>query len=143
MDLDFNKIFKTALKSNNGLYKKFIYYFCKHYFYCDIHPNNNISDRVEFAHNALGVVINKDAIIEENVVIHHHVTLGRNDSGVPHICEGVLLGAYAIVLGNVVIGRGVKIGAGCVVTKDVLPGCTVVGNPMRIIEENRDSKMNL
>lgn len=53
--------------------------------------------------------------------------------------RGVFLGAYSIVLGAVVIGEKAKIGAGCVVTKDVPPGCTAVGNPMRIIENQQES----
>lgn len=37
-------------------------------------------------------------------------------------------------MGDIVTGEKAQIGAGCVVTKDVPPGCTVVGNPMRIVE---------
>ena len=47
---------------------------------------------------------------------------------------GVEIGAYAIIIGNIVIGENAKIGAGAVVTKDIGPGKTVVGNPARIIE---------
>ena len=88
MDLDFNKIFRSGNNSRNGIYKRFIYWFCKRYFSCDIHPTDNIDKSVYFAHSALGVVINKDSIIDENVVIQHHVTIGRNDHGVPHIRGG-------------------------------------------------------
>ena len=89
MDLDFNKIFRSGCNSKNGIYKRFIYWFCKRYFSCDIHPTDNIDKSVYFAHSALGVVINKDSIIDENVVIQHHVTIGRNDHGVPHIRGGI------------------------------------------------------
>ena len=47
---------------------------------------------------------------------------------------GVFLGAHSIVIGNVEIGEGSNVGAGCVVTKDVPPRCTAIGNPMRIIK---------
>ena len=88
MDLDFNNVFKSGQKSKSKIYKKFIYWFCKHYFYCDIHPNENISGDVQFAHNALGVVINKNAILEGNIIIQHHVTIGSNNSGIPRIRGG-------------------------------------------------------
>lgn len=43
----------------------------------------------------------------------------------------VWIGGGAIVLPGVTIGDGAIIGAGSVVTKDVAPGLTVVGNPAR------------
>lgn len=88
MDLDINRMMRAAIRSKNKYYKKFIYWFCRHYFYCDIHPTKNISETVEFAHNGLGVVINKDARIGENVLIQHHVTIGSNHRGIPHIRGG-------------------------------------------------------
>lgn len=48
--------------------------------------------------------------------------------------RGIFIGAHAIVIGNVKIGENVVIGAGCVVTKDVVANCMVVGNPMNIIK---------
>jgi acetyltransferase-like isoleucine patch superfamily enzyme len=45
--------------------------------------------------------------------------------------RGASVGSGATVLGGVRIGTGATIGAGAVVTKDVEPGQTVVGNPAR------------
>jgi acetyltransferase-like isoleucine patch superfamily enzyme len=42
------------------------------------------------------------------------------------------IGIGAIVLKGVRIGQGARIGAGAVVTSDVPPGATVVGNPARV-----------
>lgn len=132
MDLDFNKIFKRGCNSKSKLYKKLIYWFCKHYFYCDIHPTSNISSSVQFAHNGLGIVINEDAIIEENVIIQHHVTIGSNGRGVPHVRGGVYIGCYAIILGDIEVGENAVVGAGTVVTKSVPANTVVVGNSMEL-----------
>lgn len=43
------------------------------------------------------------------------------------------IGAGAIVLPGVVVGRGSVIGAGSVVTKSVPPNCVAVGNPARVV----------
>lgn len=45
--------------------------------------------------------------------------------------RGASIGSGATILGGVRIGREATIGAGAVVTRDVEPGETVVGNPAR------------
>ena len=52
------------------------------------------------------------------------------------IGNSVRVGSNATIL-PVTIGDGAKIGAGCVVTKDVPPGVTVIGNPSRIVEKKQ------
>lgn len=47
---------------------------------------------------------------------------------------GCSIGAGAVVLPGVRVGKGAMVGAGAVVTRDVPDGVTVVGNPARIIE---------
>jgi UDP-2-acetamido-3-amino-2,3-dideoxy-glucuronate N-acetyltransferase len=46
--------------------------------------------------------------------------------------RGASIGSGAVVLGGLTIGAGAEIGAGAVVTKDVEPGVTVVGNPAHV-----------
>lgn len=48
--------------------------------------------------------------------------------------KGSTIGSNATILGGIQIGRNVMVGAGSVVTRNVPDGCTVVGNPARIIK---------
>ncbi len=47
--------------------------------------------------------------------------------------RGASIGTGAVILPGIVIGEGALVGAGSVVTKDVPPGATVVGNPAAAI----------
>ena len=54
--------------------------------------------------------------------------------------DDVLIGANAVVIEGVHIGKGAVVGAGSIVTQDVPAGAVVVGNPARIIKEQKDEK---
>jgi serine acetyltransferase len=86
-----------------------------------------------------GITIHHSVALGENVVIMPHVTIGSYHytkwGQAPIIEDDVYIGAGAVVLGAVTIGRGARIGANAVVTKDVPPGKTVVG-ANRIVEDN-------
>ena len=47
--------------------------------------------------------------------------------------DDVFIGARAMVLKGVRIGKGAVVGAGAVVTKDVPPNAIVAGNPARVV----------
>ncbi len=53
------------------------------------------------------------------------------DGGV--IEDDVVIGMGALILAGVTIKQGAFVGAGAVVTKDVGPGLTVVGNPAKVL----------
>lgn len=110
-------------------------------FAVDIHPSARIGAGILLDH-ATGVVIGETAVIGDRATILHGVTLGStgNESGDRHpkIDSDVFLGAGSSILGNIRIGRGVKVGAGSVVTLDVPPFCTVVGVPARIVRRRSD-----
>ena len=54
--------------------------------------------------------------------------------GVIIIEDDVWIGASAVIIGNVTIGKGAIVGAGAVVTKDVLPMSVVGGVPDKFIK---------
>ena len=96
---------------------------------CEIPFTCKIDKSVIFEHNALGVVINEKAEIGENCDIYQNVTIGnRKGSGAPKIGKNVLIGAGAIIIGDIVIGDNAKIGAGAIVVKSIPENSTVVCN---------------
>ena len=74
------------------------------------------------------------------VKIQYGVLIGElDDSHVSPVIEsGVFIGAKAILLGPIRIGKNAKIGAGAVVLSDVPAGCTAVGNPAHIIDKQEE-----
>ena len=65
------------------------------------------------------------------------MTIGyTNSTDCPTIGDDVTIGAGAKVLGKCVVGNRVRIGANCVVVKDVPDDCTVVGIPAYIVRRN-------
>jgi serine O-acetyltransferase len=107
-------------------------------FQVDINPACRIGKGIMLDH-ATGFVAGETAVIGDNVSILQGVTLGgtgkADEDRHPKIGNGVLIGAGAIILGNIRIGECARIGAGSVVVKDVPPRVTVVGVPARIVGE--------
>ena len=105
-------------------------------FQVDIHPAARMGSGL-FIDHATGVVIGETAVVGDDVSMLHGVTLGgtgavRGDRH-PKIGKGVLLGAGAKVLGNILIGDYAKIASGSVVLKPVPTGCTAAGVPARLV----------
>ena len=88
----------------------------------EIHPAARIGRRF-FIDHGMGVVIGATAVVGDDVMIYHDVTLGArsNNAGKRHptIGNNVVIGSGAKVLGDIDIGDGVRINANLVVTKSV------------------------
>lgn len=102
----------------------------------DIHPGATIGRYFFIDHGF--TVIGETATIGDNVTIYQNVTLGGTNpsTGVggkrhPTLEDNVVIGSGAQVLGPITVGKGGRVGANAVVTKDVLPNTTVVGIPAR------------
>ncbi|WP_019120784.1 2,3,4,5-tetrahydropyridine-2,6-dicarboxylate N-acetyltransferase [Brevibacillus massiliensis] len=128
-----------------------------------IEPGAIIRDQVSIGNNAvimMGAVINIGAVIGEgtmidmNVVVGGRGTIGKNchigagaviagvvepPSATPVIVEDdVVVGANAVILEGVRVGKGSVVAAGAVVIDDVPPGVVVAGIPARIIKKIDD-----
>lgn len=104
----------------------------------EIHPGAKIGKGFFIDHGA-GVVIGETAEIGNNVTMYHGVTLGgttvfnakgkNTNKRHPTICNNVVIGSGAQVLGPIKVSDNVKIGSNAVVIKDVEANTTVVGVP--------------
>ncbi|QBP41620.1 2,3,4,5-tetrahydropyridine-2,6-dicarboxylate N-acetyltransferase [Paenisporosarcina antarctica] len=128
-----------------------------------IEPGAFIRDQVEIGNNCIimmGAVINIGAVIGDGTMIDMgailggRATVGKNchigagavlagviepPSAMPVIVEDdVLIGANAVVLEGVKIGKGSVVAAGAIVTKDVPPYTVVAGMPAKVIKEIDD-----
>jgi serine O-acetyltransferase len=105
-------------------------------FSVDIHPACHVGAEIMLDH-ATGIVIGETANIADGVSIMQNVTLGGTGKHAgdrhPKIGTSVLIGAGAVLLGNISVGARARIGAGSVVLQDVPAGATAVGVPARII----------
>ena len=89
-------------------------------------------------HGLHGVYISRFAEIGNGCWIYQNVTIGEVNRLAPKIGDNCLIGAGAVIIGNVTIGNNVKIGAGAVINTDIPDFCTVVAQPPRIIERKND-----
>jgi serine O-acetyltransferase len=107
-------------------------------FQTDINPASKMGKGI-FIDHATGLVVGETAVIEDNVSILHGVTLGGTGKAGgdrhPKIRYGVLIGAGAMILGNIEVGHCAKIAAGSVVLSPVPNNKTVAGVPARVVGE--------
>ena len=109
----------------------------------EIHPAAIIGKNL-FIDHGMGVVIGETSEIGDNVTLYHGVTLGGispaenssnqvNKKRHPTIKNEVIIGSGAQILGPIIVGKGSRIGANAVVTKNVPENATMVGIPAKNI----------
>jgi serine O-acetyltransferase len=108
----------------------------------EIHPGAQIGSGF-FIDHGMGVVIGETTEIGHNVTLYHGVTLGgvslEKGKRHPTLEDGVVVGAGAKVLGNIVIGANSRIGSNAVVVKSVPPDSVVVGVPGQVVVRSHSS----
>lgn len=105
----------------------------------EIHPGAELGKNVFIDHT--GAIIGETSKVGNNVNIIGRVVLGSTGKGHDYLRhtiveDGVTLGMNSVMLGRITIGKNAKVGAGAIVTHDVPPNTTVIGNPAKIISLN-------
>lgn len=105
-------------------------------FQTDINPQSEFGQGI-FIDHGTGIVVGQTAVIGDDVSILQGVTLGgtgkEDGDRHPKVKNGVLVGAGAIVLGNIEVGECSRVAAGALVVKPVPPKTTVAGVPARVV----------
>ena len=110
-----------------------------------IEPGAVIREKVEIgAVIGEGTMIDMGAVLGGRAIVGNRCHIGAGTvlagvvepaSATPVVIEDdVMIGANAVVIEGVRVGRGAVVGAGAIVIKDVPAGAVVVGNPARIIK---------
>lgn len=105
----------------------------------EIHPGATIGRRF-FIDHGMGVVIGETAVVGDDCMIYHSVTLGGTGEAVgarhPRLGNRVVVGAGGKVLGAITLGDDTRVGANAVVLRDTPAGATLVGIPARQVPRN-------
>lgn len=111
----------------------------------EIHPGAKIGYHVVIDHG-MGTVIGETAIVGDNVMLYHGVTLGgtksvnsKNNRRHPIIEDNVTIGAGAQILGPITVGKNAKVGANATVVKDVAANTTVIGVAAHKTDTNKSN----
>ena len=115
------RVFSNWIRSSTGI---------------EIHPAATIGRRF-FIDHGMGVVIGATAIIGDDVMMYHDVTLGARTyiqgKRHPTIENNVVIGAGARVIGDITIGHGARINANVVITKSIPAQSTLESSEFFVI----------
>jgi len=114
---------------------------------CNIGQNVFISSSVTLGNNVkvqnnvslyTGVTCDDDVFLGPscvftNVINPRSAVVRKNEYRSTHVAKGATIGANATIVCGITIGEYAFIGAGAVVTKNILPYALVVGNPAKQI----------
>tara|TARA_B110000503_G_scaffold138547_1_gene224957 strand:- start:3833 stop:4342 length:510 start_codon:yes stop_codon:yes gene_type:complete len=131
---------KNFLSSVLYILLKITYKFWVEYFLgIELPINTKVGFGLKINHG-VGIVINHQSIIGENVTLKHNVTIGcktnQNNECTKHTIIGnnVIINPHSCVIG-VTVSDNVIIGAGSIVVKDVEKNSIIAGNPAILIRK--------
>jgi serine O-acetyltransferase len=128
-----NRIVRLPWSILYAILNKLIEIFCG----ISIGVTATIGRRLTIEHHGC-IVIHGAAQIGDDCMIRQEVTIGNTGSadplGAPKIGNRVQIGAGAKLLGRIVIGNDVIIGANAVVVRDVPDNAVVGGVPARVLK---------
>ena len=105
----------------------------------DISPTTSIEPGLFLGHFS-GVVISPYAVLGANINIAQGVTIGATSRGerigAPTLEDRVWVGANAILVGKITIGREALIAPGAYVNFDVPSRAVVLGNPGKVVSDS-------
>ena len=111
---------------------RFVNHFSRWLTAIDIHPGAKIGRNFFVDHGF--TVIGETAEIGDDVTIYQCVTLGgtnptNGEGGKRHptLCDNVIIGSGAQIIGPITVGERARVGANAVVTEDVAEGATMIG----------------
>jgi len=122
------------LRAPLSLLYRYLFRYCRNVYGIELPYTVALGRGVVVEHQG-GIVIHGACRIGDNCIIRQNCTLGirrlTDLTGAPVLEDGVELGAGAVVIGRVTLGRGARVGANAVVLDDVPPGIMVWGIPAR------------
>lgn len=89
-----------------------------------------------------GIIVNPNSKIGKNCSIHQFCTVGsdgHNDKNCPQIGDNCIIGAGSIVIGKILIGSNVTIGANAVVVHSFCDDVVIAGVPAKIVRYLKNS----
>jgi serine O-acetyltransferase len=133
---------KARSNASKGIFNQFLAQFqdthIRRRFGCYLSVKATIGEGLRLKH-PVGIVIGEGCQLGKNVTLYQNVTLGAARMGegekglYPKVGDGTVIYAGAVVIGDIRIGKNVRIGANSVVLHDIPDNCSAVGIPAKII----------
>ena len=129
--------YKSVLYHRCGDYSKVLKFLCGGYsLYIPSKNHTPIGGGIRLDH-PYETILNAKSI-GKNLTVVHLATIGSTgkSKNLPILGDNVYIGCGACIMGGIIIGNNVKIGANSVIVKNVPDNATVVGNPAMIVKLN-------
>jgi serine O-acetyltransferase len=122
---------RRPLRAVPSLLAKTANVFCRNFYGIELPFEASVGRGVVIEHQG-SIVVHGGSVIGDGCILRQGVTLGCKSmdavQDAPRLGDRVNVGCGAVILGNVSVGNDCIVGSNAVITKDVPPAVTVVGN---------------